>query len=69
MSKQLKPLFLSVKTLNWRMNDRHSQDADMEFSRVRKKALERDAYTCRFCGFKNNKWQEVHHVNDDHAPI
>jgi intracellular multiplication protein IcmJ len=48
------------------MNDKGSQEADMEFQRVRKKALERDNHTCRFCGFKNNKWQEVHHFNDDH---
>jgi intracellular multiplication protein IcmJ len=48
------------------MNDKGAQEADMEFQRVRKKALERDNHTCRFCGFKNNKWQEVHHFNDDH---
>ena len=66
MSKALLPLFLSVKALNWRMNDKNSLDADMEFRGVRKKALERDNHTCRFCGFKNNKWQEVHHLNDDH---
>ena len=66
-SKQLLPLFLSVKTLNWRMNDRNSMEADLEFQRQRKKALDRDNHTCRFCGFRNNKWQEVHHFNDDHA--
>lgn len=60
------PLFLSVKTLNWRMNDRNSLEADSEFVRNRKKALERDNHTCRFCGFRNMKWQEVHHFNDDH---
>jgi intracellular multiplication protein IcmJ len=65
-SKQL-PLVLSVKTLNWRMNDRNSQEADQEFQRVKKKALERDNHTCRFCGFRAMKWQEVHHFNDDHA--
>ena len=67
MSKALLPLFLSVKTQNWRMNDRNSMESDAEFQRVRKKALDRDQHTCRFCGFKNNKWQEVHHFNDDHA--
>lgn len=67
MSKQLLPLFLSVKTLNWRMNDRNSSEHDQEFQRVRKRALERDQNTCRFCGFKSPKWQEVHHMNDDHA--
>nr|WP_250807670.1 HNH endonuclease [Neorhizobium tomejilense] len=67
MSKQQLPLFLSVKALNWRANDRNSHEHDAEFQRVRKKALDRDNHTCRFCGFRNNKWQEVHHFNDDHA--
>jgi intracellular multiplication protein IcmJ len=66
MSKALLPLFLSVKATNWRMNDKGAQEADLEFQRSRKKALERDNHTCRFCGFRNNKWQEVHHFNDDH---
>ena len=61
------PLVLSVKCENWRMNDKASDEADAEFQRVRKRALERDNYTCRFCGFRALKWQEVHHVNDDHA--
>lgn len=61
------PLFLSVKALNWRMNDRNSADADQEFQIVRKKALDRDQFTCRFCDFRAPKYQEVHHFNDDHA--
>jgi intracellular multiplication protein IcmJ len=65
-SKNL-PLFLSVKTLNWRMNDRNSAEADAEFQKVRKRALDRDNHTCRFCGFKASKWQEVHHRDDDHT--
>lgn len=67
MSKQLLPLFLSVKAINWRMHDESSMDADLEFQSVRKKALARDDHTCRFCGFRAVKWQEVHHFNDDHA--
>lgn len=67
MAAKLLDLFLSVKTTNWRMNDAESAEADAEFARVRKSALERDKYSCRFCGFKANKWQEVHHFNDDHA--
>ena len=67
MAKPLLPLFLSVKTENWRMNDKNSMESDQEFQRVRKKALDRDNYSCRFCGFRAVKWQEVHHFNDDHA--
>lgn len=61
------PLVLSVKCENWRMYDKDSGEADAEFQRVRKKALERDNHACRFCGFRHLKWQEVHHLNDDHA--
>lgn len=61
------PLVLSVKCENWRMFDKGSAEADAEFQRVRKKALERDNSTCRFCGFRAPKWQEVHHANDDHG--
>lgn len=61
------PLVLSVKAANWRMNDAMSADADSEFSSVRKRALEEDDHTCRFCGFKAYSWMEVHHLNDDHA--
>ena len=67
MAVPLLPLTLSVKCENWRMNDGASAEADAEFRRVRGRAIERDQYTCRFCGFRSQKWQEVHHVNDDHA--
>jgi len=30
------------------------------------KVLARDNFTCQFCGFKSPKYQEVHHINDDH---
>ncbi|EPX83493.1 HNH endonuclease [Salipiger mucosus] len=49
------------------MNDEGSEDADAEFGLVRRKVLERDDSTCQLCGFKAKKWQEVHHVNDDHS--
>lgn len=61
------PLRLSVKAKNWRMFDSDSEAADTEFALVRKKVLERDDYSCKMCGFKASKWQEVHHVNDDHS--
>lgn len=67
MATRLLPLVPSVKCTNWRMYDKDSGEADAEFQRVRKKALERDNHVCRFCGFRHIKWQEVHHLNDDHA--
>lgn len=67
MSTPLLPLTLSVKAANWRMHDEGSAEADTAFRNVRETALQRDKFTCRFCGFKANKWQEVHHLNDNHA--
>jgi intracellular multiplication protein IcmJ len=66
MAKALLPLVLSVKAANWRMDDRDSESADAEFKHQRLKALERDDRTCRFCGFRAPKYQEIHHFNDDH---
>lgn len=60
-------LRLSVKSKNWRMNDDHSESSDAEFQIERKKVLDRDSYTCQLCGFKSMRWQEVHHINDDHS--
>jgi intracellular multiplication protein IcmJ len=67
MAASLRPIVLSVKAKNWRMADDSAAEADAEFAAVRRKALERDDWTCQFCGFRSLKWQEVHHVNDDHA--
>ncbi|WP_240533902.1 HNH endonuclease [Aeromonas veronii] len=33
---------------------------------MRTEVLQRDNYTCRFCGFKAAKYQEVHHLDDNH---
>lgn len=61
------PLVMSVKVKNWREHDPGAEEADSVFVEARRKALERDDRTCRGCGFKAAKWQEVHHLNDDHA--
>lgn len=66
---KLLPLVLSAKREDWRMNDAASEDADMEFSTVRRKVRERDQNTCRFCGFRQPKpdyYIQVHHLDDDH---
>jgi intracellular multiplication protein IcmJ len=34
---------------------------------IRAQVLDRDDRTCRFCGFKAPKWQEVHHLDGNHA--
>ena len=66
--QKFKKMIISVKCKNWRQNDIQSEESDAEFyNGPRQKALERDKYTCQCCGFRAEKWQEVHHVNDDHS--
>ena len=60
-------LTLSCKVAKWRDGDQLSADADAEFDKARLKRLDKDNHTCRLCGFKAKKWQEVHHVDDDHT--
>ena len=69
MKKPPIKLILSVKAKNWRAEDPDSYEKDEEFKRIRPRILKEDDYTCRACGFKSKdgKWQEVHHLNDDHS--
>lgn len=58
---------LAVKRRAFRQDDEHAdQEADDEFRRVRISVLKRDANRCRFCNFASNRYQEVHHIDDDH---
>jgi intracellular multiplication protein IcmJ len=63
----LPPLTMSVKRATWRMADAEHGAADKAFAAVRDKVLARDRHTCVYCGFKASSWQEVHHLDDDHA--
>lgn len=66
MEKPKLSLVLSVKAKNWRQTDHLADKADEDFVKVRLRALQRDNYTCQGCGFKSSKYQEVHHLDDDH---
>lgn len=57
---------LAVKRKLWRKDDDHADIADASFNPLRTEVLQRDNYTCRFCGFKAAKYQEVHHLDDNH---
>ena len=57
---------LGVKRRTWRMDDDHAHLADAAFADTRQQVLNRDNFTCRFCGFKATKYQEVHHLDDNH---
>lgn len=55
------PLELNASADAWRMFS--TRKADVNFKSFEKKVFERDEYTCQFCGFQSNQYQEV--VNID----
>jgi intracellular multiplication protein IcmJ len=57
---------IGVKRQIFRMDDEHAHLADAAFQKVRDSILQRDNFSCRFCGFKAHKYQEVHHHDDNH---
>jgi len=60
---QMRPIILGVKRDAWREDDLRNDD---RFRDARAKALSRDGNQCQFCGWVDDKWLEVHHVDDDH---
>lgn len=63
--KDLLPITLGAQRETWRMGD-GEHERDEEFRLIRPKILERDNFSCRFCGFYSRSYQEVHHLDDDH---
>lgn len=63
----LLPLHLSAKRATWRVADGHASESDIAFQAIRVRVLQRDDHTCRFCGLRAEKYQEVHHLDDNHA--
>lgn len=64
MSQSKPVLGLGVKSRTWRSG---YEPADQAFREMRPRVLERDQHSCVFCGFHSRKWQQVHHLDDDHA--
>lgn len=59
------PVF-GVKRPLWRDDDNHTTLFSEQNAALRTEILQRDNYTCRFCGFKASKFQEFHHWDHDH---
>ncbi len=58
------PLSLSVNPNNWRLHT--ARKYDPAFENFSKRTLERDSYTCQFCGFQAKEYQEVINVDMDY---
>lgn len=63
----LLPIHLSVKRGQGRSHDDSAVAANAGFEEVRLRVFERDRHTCRYCGFKAPKWQDINHQDGDHA--
>lgn len=58
--KQLFPSYANPDTWRNVTEDKTGKDV---WKKIRLKILERDDYTCQYCGFKSDKWQIVHHID------
>ncbi|MGD1524380.1 type IVB secretion system protein IcmJDotN [Vibrio owensii] len=65
--KDILEVVLSVKRSQFRCDDPSSDESNKEFISIRKEILERDKHSCQYCGFTSMKFQEVHHLDDDHS--
>lgn len=63
----MKDIIISVKRSVFRSDDPEKDMANSIYKKLRPEILERDNHTCQFCGFRADKFQEVHHIDDDHS--
>ncbi|MFT3742038.1 MAG: type IVB secretion system protein IcmJDotN [Gammaproteobacteria bacterium] len=59
------PLALKVIPGAWRLF--LARKADKAFTKFSSKVFERDDYTCQFCGFQANQYQEVINIDQNYA--
>lgn len=57
---------LRVKKSLWRRDDPESGGKPIVPPDIRKLVVERDRGVCAHCGFAAEKWQEIHHLDDNH---
>lgn len=63
---QLLPIVLTAKRGNWpRFRARRNNKS---FLKLEQQILARDQYTCRYCGFRSDKYQVVVNIDHDYSP-
>lgn len=60
-------LILSAHRKSWQLSSLHGTEAEKQNSKLWEQVLKRDNYTCYYCNFVSQRWQEVHHLNEDHT--
>ncbi|MBF12855.1 MAG: hypothetical protein CMF46_00605 [Legionellales bacterium] len=61
------PLKLSANPTGWKLFFKRNQDP--KFAQFKKTILERDNYTCRYCGFCSDQLQEVVNINGNYRDM
>lgn len=66
-----KELLLSAARKSWKMSTTHGTEYDRDYKNNKQSAAwdsvwKRDKYKCYYCNFISKKYQEIHHLNDDH---
>lgn len=66
-----KNLLLSANKKSWQVSSLHGTRQDPEKKNIKtfEKVWERDKHKCFYCDFQDKKWNEIHHLNDDHEDI
>lgn len=61
--------FISATRLSWAIPHRHGTEENRTegMKKYRDVVLKRDNYTCQGCGYRAEKFQEIHHIDGDHA--
>ncbi len=59
--RTLFPSFANPKT--WRTNEQVKTLSRNEWQQLRLSILQRDGFTCQYCGYKSEKYQIVHHID------
>lgn len=60
-------LLLSASRKSWQVSSVHGTEVEREKLNIFESIWSRDKKQCYYCGFVADKWQEVHHLNDDHS--
>jgi len=64
--KTTREIVLSATRASWRMLTQHADEGDRRVHAIRDDVLKRDNYRCYFCRFEAKRYQELHHLNDNH---
>lgn len=63
------PIILGVSNASRSIRKNKHDGAPGLTGEIKKKIFERDDYTCRFCGFQSQKYQDIHFLNGEESDL